>query len=163
MRKSSWLVIGILIAASVIFLAMWYVFRFDLADPLGLTVCIGWWAIILVACLGIEFAEAKRRRSVRTSFLAPGLIYNPEAGIVRLEAGQHHVPVLQSILDDLNYSFDGEDITNDQRIRFDYIVRSYKFSNKGETWVGEVVKASNSDEVRTFQSRQELAEIIDAS
>lgn len=163
MKKSNWLIIGILIAASIIFLGMWYAFGFNLVDPSDLFVTIVWWVVILAVCLGIKFAEAKRCRSVRTSFLAPGLIYNPEAGIVRLSVEQPYVAALQSILSNLDYGYSSEDVSNDQRIHFDYIVRSDKFSNNGETWVGEVVKASNPDDVRAFQNKRELARLIDAA
>lgn len=163
MKKSNWLVIGILIVASIIFLGVWYALGFNLVDPSDLFISIAWWAVILAVCLGIKFAEAKRCRSVRTSFLAPGIIYNPEAGIVRLGADQPYVSALQSILDNLEYGFTNEEVSNDQRIRFDYIVRSDKFSHNGETWVGEVVRASNPDDVRTFQNKHELARLIDAA
>lgn len=163
MTKSNWLIIGILIVASIVFAGMWYAFGFNLVDPSDLLISVVWWVVILAVCLGIKFSEAKRRRSVRTSFIAPGLIYNPEAGIVRLGIEQPYVSALQSILSNLDYGYSSEVIANDQRIRFDYIVRSDKFSNNGETWVGEVVKASNPDDVRTFQNKRELAHLIDAA
>lgn len=163
MKKSNWLIIGILIVASIVFIGMWYAFGFNLVDSSDLFISVIWWVVILAVCLGIKFAEAKRCRSVRTSFLAPGLIYNPEAGIVRLGADQPYVSALQSILSNLEYGFTSEDVANEQRIRFDYIVRSDKFANNGETWVGEVVRASNPDDVHAFQNKRELARLIDAA
>lgn len=164
MRKSNWVIIGILVVASIVFLAMWYTLGFNLVDdPVDLVITIVWWLVIAAVCLGIKLAEEKRRRSVRTSLLAPGVIFNPEAGIVRLDAGQPYVSALQSVLERLTYGSASEDVANDQRIRFDYIVRSYKFSDNGNTWTGEVVKVANPDDVWSFQSKHELARIIDVA
>ena len=41
MKKSNWLIVGLLVVASVIFLAMWYALGFNLIDdPLDLIVSI---------------------------------------------------------------------------------------------------------------------------
>lgn len=163
MKKSNWLIIGILVVASIIFLAMWYALGFNLVDdPLDLVVSIVWWVVIVAVCLLINWSEQKRRRALRTSFIAPGLIYNPEAGIVRIEGEQSYTPTLERMLDSLAYDFDHEEVSNDQRIRFTYIVRSDKFSDNGDTWEGEVVKITDPDNIRYFQNRGELARLIDA-
>lgn len=161
MKKSNWLIVGILVVASIVFLAMWYALDFNLVDdPLDLVISIVWWVVIVAVCLAINWSEQKRRRSLRTSFLAPGLIYNPEAGIVRINE-EAYTPVLERVLDSLAYDFNHEEVANDQRIRFTYIVRSNKFSDSGDTWEGEVVKISDPDNIRYFQSKGELARLID--
>lgn len=105
MKKSNWLIVAVLVVASFIFLAAWYVLGFNLIDdPLDLVVTIVWWVLIIVVCLLINWSENKRRRSLRTAFLAPGVIYNPEAGIVRVDSDAY-VPTLQSVLRNLDYSF----------------------------------------------------------
>lgn len=163
MRKSNWVIVAILVVASVIFLAMWYALGFNLVDdPLDLVVTIVWWVVIVAVCVLIKWSENKRRRFLRTSFLGSGVIYNPEAGIVRVESGEY-VPALQRVLRNLDYSFDEKNINNDQRIRFTYIVRTDKFSDNGSTWVGEVVKVSDPDDVRRFNSRVELAQLLTAA
>lgn len=162
MKKSNWLIVGILVVASIVFLAMWYALGFNLVDdPLDLVISIAWWVIIVAVCLAINWSEQKRRRSLRTSFLAPGLIYNPEAGIVRINE-EAYTPALERVLDNLDYDFDQKEVSNDQRIRFTHIVRSDKFADKGNTWRGEVVKVATPDDVRYFQSKAELARLIDA-
>lgn len=85
MKKSNWLIVGLLVVASVIFLAMWYVLGFNLIDdPLDLVVSIVWWVVIIAICLLIQWSENKRRRSIRTTLLAPGVMYNPEVGVVEV-------------------------------------------------------------------------------
>lgn len=164
MKKSNWLIIAILVVASVVFLGMWYALGFNLVDdPLDLIVSIIWWVVIVAVCVAIHLAEKKRRRSLRTSFLAPGVIYNPEAGIVRIDDGQGYMSALERVLDGLQYSFDKKDASRGQRIRYEYIVRSEKFSDGGDTWTGEVVKVSNYNRTFTFQNREELARLIDAA
>lgn len=164
MRKSNWLIIGILAVASVVYLVAWYVMGLDKVDaPFDLVITVVWWVVIVAACLFINWSESKRRRSIRTSFLAPGLIYNPEAGIVRIDTAQSYTPALQQMLGNLDYDFEDQESTNDQRIRFTFIVRSDKFSDGGNTWMGEVVKVSNPNEVHYFQNKRELARLIDAA
>lgn len=61
MKKSNWLIAGLLVVASVIFLAMWYVMGFNLIDdPLDLVISIVWWVVIIAICLLIQWSENKR-------------------------------------------------------------------------------------------------------
>ena len=164
MRKSNWIIVAILVIASIVFLAMWYTLGFNLVDdPLDLVVTIVWWVVVIAVCIAINWAESKRRRSLRTSFIAPGLVYNPEAGIVKVADDEAYVPALQKILANLNYNFDKNDMPKEKRIRFKYIVRTDTFSNNGSTWTGEVVKVSNPDDVQHFQNKRELGKLIDAA
>ena len=90
MKKSNWLIVGLLVVASVIFLAMWYALGFNLIDdPLDLIVSIVWWVVIIAICLLIQWSENKRRRSIRTTLLAPRVMYNPEVGVVEVAPGQN--------------------------------------------------------------------------
>lgn len=44
MRKSNYLILGILVVASIFFLWMWYALNFNLVDnPLDLVLTIVWW------------------------------------------------------------------------------------------------------------------------
>lgn len=121
------------------------------------------WVVIIAICLLIQWSENKRRRSIRTTLLAPGVMYNPEVGVVEVAPGQTHAQTLERILSNLTYGFDTEEDANDQHIRFKQIVRSKKFANAGETWTGEVVDVANPNQVRYFQNRAELARLIDAA
>lgn len=164
MKKSNWLIAAILVVASIVFLVMWYVLGFNLVDdPLDLVVSIVWWVVIIAACVFIHLSEKKRQRAIRTSFLAPGLIYNSEVGVVKLDDSQGYTPQLQHLLDNLSYNFSDKQPSNKQHVRFTYIVRSDKFSNNGNTWTGEVVKVSNPNDPISFQNKRELAHLIDAA
>lgn len=104
MKKSNWLIAGLLVVASVIFLAMWYVMGFNLIDdPLDLVISIVWWVVIIAICLLIQWSENKRQRSIRTTLLAPGVLYNPEVGVVQVAPGQTHAQTLERILSNLTY------------------------------------------------------------
>lgn len=60
MKKSNWLIVGLFVVASVIFLAMWYVMGFNLIDdPLDLVISIVWWVVIIAICLLIQWSENK--------------------------------------------------------------------------------------------------------
>lgn len=79
MKKSNWLIVGLLVVASVIFLAMWYALGFNLIDdPLDLIVSIVWWVVIIAICLLIQWSENKRRRSIRTTLLTLELCTIPK-------------------------------------------------------------------------------------
>ena len=104
MQKSNWIIIAILVAASVLFLWMWQALQFNVVDnPVDLVITLAWWLVIVGACVAIHLAEKKRRERIRTMFLAPGLVYNCETGVIRLEPGTSVVDTLQTLLGALNY------------------------------------------------------------
>lgn len=85
MRKSNWIIAAVLLLASVAFLWIWHALQFDLVDnPLDIVVTVVWWVVIAAACVAIHWAEKKRQERIRTIFVAPGLLYNSEMGVVRL-------------------------------------------------------------------------------
>lgn len=99
MQKSNWIIIAILVAASVLFLWMWQALQFNVVDnPVDLVITLAWWLVIAGACVAIHLAEKKRRERIRTMFLAPGLVYNCETGVIRLEPGTSVVDTLQTLL-----------------------------------------------------------------
>lgn len=165
MRKSNWIIAVVLVAASVFFLAMWYYLKFNLVDnPLDLVVTIVWWAVIVAGCVGIHKAEQRRQERVRTAFLAPGLIYNCEAGMVPVQAGASQVDQLQQMLTELSYSFDLAEEPDKKRVSFSHIVRSAKFADDGNTWEGEVVSVQWPDaKPRAFRNRDELLAIVEGT
>lgn len=163
MKKSNVIIMIVLIIASIFFLWLWYYLGLDVVDsPRDLILTILWWIVVAAACIGIHFAERLRQKNIRTAFLAPGLIYNSEAGIVRFEPPAEYVSELQSILDALEYTFERPDEPNQSRIRFKYIVRTAKFCDQGETWQGDVLRVSNPDNPIPFNNREELAGILGA-
>ena len=72
MRKSNWIILAVLVIASIFFLWLWYYLKFDLVDhPRDLILTILWWVVVLAACVGIHYVEKMRQRNIRTAFLAP--------------------------------------------------------------------------------------------
>lgn len=79
MRKSNWIIIAILVLASVLFLGAWYYLGFYRVDaPYDLIIAAIWWVLIIVVCICIHWAEKRRQERVRTMYLAPGVLFNPE-------------------------------------------------------------------------------------
>lgn len=162
MKKSNWIIIGILVVASIIFLCLYYFLHFDLVHQLDLILSIIWWVLIIAICIAIHTVEARRCRAIRTSFLARDVIYNPEAGIVRVGEGQNIVNDLEKILENLNYNVKAPESSNDKRIKFDYIVHSDKFDLKRGVWQGNVVDVAHGNKSFSFMGKQELELIIGA-
>lgn len=162
MRKSNWIIVGILVLASIIFLAMWYFLGFNLVDdPFDLVLTICWWVLIVAICIVIHVLENRRQRTIRTTFIAPGLIYNNEIGVVELKSDERYVPVMKKLLNDLDYGFEKQDIKNDAKIRFKYIVHTNKFSNNGRTWEGDVVKVTNPNDIKKFNNEAGLTKLLE--
>ncbi|MEC4271999.1 hypothetical protein VJ923_02330 [Adlercreutzia sp. R25] len=161
MRKSNWIIAAVLLLASVLFLWLWQALQFNLVDnPLDLVVTVVWWVIIIAACLAIHWAEKKRQERIRTIFVAPGLIYNSELGVIRLNPDTDLVEALQTVLSSLTYGFDLAELPSNSRVRFQRIVRSSKFSDAGSTWEGEVVEVAHPDQPKPFHDRRELAMLV---
>ncbi len=161
MRKGNWLVIAILLGASLLFLIMWQHFGFNLIHSVDLVITIFWWAVILGVCVAIKMAEEKRRQSVRTAFLAPGLIYNSESGIIRVPSDEDMVPALQQVLADLRYDMVKAEVPKDSHIRFNYVVRTNRFAQEGDQWTGELVKVCAPAHPKPFKNREELASLLE--
>lgn len=161
MRKSNWIIAAILVLASVLFLWVWHALQFDLVDnPLDIIVTVVWWLVIAGACVAIHLAEKKRQERIRTIFVAPGLIYNSETGMVRLGPDTPLVDALAQVLESLTYGFDMAELPSNSRVRFQRIVRSSKFDEAGNTWEGEVVEVARPDRPIPFRDRTELAAIV---
>lgn len=113
MRKSNWLILAVLAVAAGLFLWLWYYLGFNFVDdPFDLVLAVVWWAVVLVLVVGIHTAEKKRRRRVRTAYLAPGVLFNSEAGFVDLEAfeeGTTLADAIEQTLVGLKYTFDRKD------------------------------------------------------
>ena len=173
MKKSNWFVLALAVVASAFLLWLWYYLRFNLVDdPLDLVLSIVWWVVVVAAVFGIRAAEKKRQERVRTAFLAPGCIYNREAGLISLNPGASPVMALQGILSELQYNFHSEDFPEKSEARFAYIVHSKKFKVEQDdqdgteqvTWEGDVVVVSRpDDDPREFSSREELLHIIEGA
>lgn len=161
MRKSNWIIFAILVIASIIFLSLWYYLHFDLIDnPLDLVLSIIWWVLIIVLCYAIHRSEKKRQEARRTLFIAPGTVYNRELGMVKLEADDDMLTVMQNMLTELEYDFDIEDLPEDEPIRFKKIVHTKVFKDDGERWEGEVIDILDADDPISFENKEELSGLI---
>lgn len=164
MRKSNWIIIAIIVVASIIFLGMWYYFGFNYVDdPLDLVISIIWWVLIVAICIIINKVEKDRQRAIRTVYLAPNFIFNTELGVINLGPDGKYVPVIQRVLSNLEYDFDKQDTPeeNKSRSRFRYIVHTNKFEDNGDTWEGEIIMVSQPDRPFEFNGRHELAAVLD--
>lgn len=160
MRKSNYLILGILVVASIFFLWMWYALNFNLVDnPLDLVLTIVWWAVVGLVILGITMAEKKRKEQIRTTFVARGFVFNPEMGTISLE-GSSPVATIQNVITKLEYGFDLQDMPE---AKYDCVVRTTKFEDDGDTWEGEVALANNPHkDPMPFNSRSELNSLVEA-
>ena len=173
MKKSNWVILAVAAVLSAFLLWLWYYLSFNLIDdPLDLVLSVVWWAVIIAAALGIRAAEKKRQERVRTAFLAPGCIYNREAGLLSLAPGASPVMALQAVLEGLKYGFHAEDFPERSEARFAYIVHTRRFEvGRGEgqgsediTWEGDVVVVSRpDDDPMPFSSREELLHIVEGA
>ena len=162
MRKSNGIIIAIFAAASVAFLWLWHALRFDLVDnPLDLVIALVWWAVIAGVCIAIHLVEKRRQERIRTMFLAPGLIYNSEAGVMRIAPDAPMAGELQRVLGNLTYGFEVAELPSNSRVRFQRIVRTSKFADQGDVWEGEVVEVATPDRSQPLHSRRELAALLE--
>ena len=117
MRKSNWTILAVLAVAAGFFLWLWYYLGFNFVDdPLDLVLAVAWWAMVVALAVGIHAAESKRRRRVRTTYLAPDVLFNSEAGFVNLgafEEGTTLADALEYTLAGLKYTFDRKDPSSD--------------------------------------------------
>lgn len=161
MRKSNWIIFGILVVASIFFLWLWFYLGLNAVDwPLDLIVTIIWWIIILALCIAIHVSEKRRQKALRTIFLAPNMVYNRERGAVKLEPGMDPIPVMMQVLSGMKYGFDYYDIPSNQTVRFKFIVQTDKFKNEGDTWEGEVIDVMRASKPTKFENKEELAKSL---
>lgn len=165
MRKSNVIVIAILILVSIELLWLWNYLGFSLIDPMDLAIAIIWWVVILAIIIAIIVSERRRRARIRTIFISDSVLYNCETGVIRLDGGEgrpDYVKGMRRILSSLNYGSEAQ-ISHDQpRVRFDYIVRTSKYANGGQSWSGEVIDIANTRQSKEFSSAQDLSRILSA-
>lgn len=165
MRKGNVTVIAVLLVVSVALLCLWNSLGFSLTDPVDLTITIIWWLVLIVIIVAICITEAKRRTRIRTIFIADGVLYNCEIGVVRMEGdvnSRAYVKKMGEILRSLDFGSEAK-LSHDQpRVRFDYIVRTKRYADGGRVWNGEVVRIGPTQQSRNFSSAQDLVKLIAA-
>ena len=87
MKKSNVILTVVLAAVSAFLLWMWHWLGFNEVDaPLDMVVSVVWWALIAGGVALVYRSEQKRRRQVRTVYLADGRYYNSESGLRTVQA-----------------------------------------------------------------------------
>lgn len=164
MRKSNVIIVVIFVAASFIFLWLWNYLNFNLIDPIDLTITIIWWVIIVGVCFAIHRAEQKRRERIRTIFIADDMLYNSEAGTVRVDGDSPaaYIDAMRMVLNNLQYGADVKSDDNQSRVRFKFIVHSTKFSDSGNNWKGDVIQLPGTRNTHEFNNVNELKMILAA-
>lgn len=162
MRKSNVIIIAILIVASIFFLWLWHYLDFHLIDMRDLIITILWWIITIGLCIGIHYYEKKRRERIRTVFISDSVLYNVEAGILRVadDDPQAYVEGMREMLNNLDYDTHDSPDSSEARLRFNYIVHSLKFDDDGDVWEGDVVPVRGSRDSVPFNDAQELSRIL---
>ena len=152
MKKSNYLVLAISALVSIFLLYLWYSLGFNQIDsPLDLVITIIWWALIVALVVWINKLEATRQQRIRTVYLAPGTLYNSETGVRELEAGTNPVEAVQTVLGELEYGFDTQDLPSRDELDFTYVVKTDEYKPaQGEdsepTWKGTVIKIDRAGE-----------------
>ena len=173
MKKSNVILTVVLAAVSAFLLWMWHWLGFNEVDaPLDMVVSVVWWALIAGGVALVYRSEQKRRRQVRTVYLADGRYYNSESGLRTVQAPLSPVDSIAVVLGALEYDFSKMDAPDqskpDQRVDWRYVIHTDKFkpartddngNREAETWEGDVVTVATGD-TRTFSSRDELAALI---
>lgn len=163
-RKSNIIIVAILMVASIAFLWLWNYLGFHLIDGRDLVITIIWWVITLGLCFAIHRAEQKRRERIRTIFVSDGMLYNSEAGTVRVNGdnAKAYTDAMRLVLANLTYGSDVKPDNNQSRVRFKYIVHSDKFSDSGNTWKGDVIQLPGTRNTYDFNNVDELKMILSA-
>lgn len=173
MKKSNVIITVVLAVVSAFLLWLWYWLGFNEVDsPLDLVVSVVWWAVIAAGVVLVYRFEQKRRRQVRTVYLADGRYYNSEAGLRTVQAPLAAVDAIAVVLGALEYDFSKMDAPDqskpEERVDWRYVIHTDKFkpartddngNRENETWEGDVVTVATGD-TRTFASREELEKLI---
>lgn len=131
MKKSNWIILGVLVVISAFLLWLWYYLGFNkVDDPFDLVLSVVWW--IGVALIGylIYRAEKKRQQQIRTIYVSPDALFNVERGLVDCPDPEKRVSLMEEILDNLEYNFHKEDMPKEKDFEFKYVVRTEDFKEK---------------------------------
>ena len=106
MRKGNVITIAVLAILSLVFLWLWNALGFSFTDPVDLAITIVWWVVIIAVVIAIVVTERRRRERIRTVFVADGVLYNCESGVIRLNNAadaKNYVKAIRHALNNLDY------------------------------------------------------------
>lgn len=142
---------------------LWNYLGFSLTDPMDFFIAVVWWIVILGGVLAIVLSARRRKLLLRTVFVSEDFLYNAESGLVRI-GGDHgtrdYMQAVRKLLCSLSYSPDVKVVRDRPNVKFEYIVRTKKFSGSGRVWTGEVESVVGGKEPKPFSSAQELSQLL---
>lgn len=176
MKRSKWLILAIVVAASSLLLWIWIFVSYNrIIDPLDYVFASIWLTIVTAGVIAIWGAEQTRRRRIRTIYVSPKVFYNTEAGLMPYIDSIDLVSEYEQVLDSLDYRYEVKDFPNTKLYPTLLVIRSKKYKNavkdtpskkKRETrryerlWKGKVIVPRTNEE-HAFEGRNELMTIID--
>lgn len=166
MKKSNYIVLAVAAIAAAVLLFIWFDRGFNLVDnPLDLVLAIVWWVIIVGIAFVITRAEKNRKRSIRTVYVSPTALYNPEVGVVGL-GKTDQIQAIQDVLVSLKYGFDSKTAPEKEIFDYRYVVQTDEYEKDGDktTWNGTVIKINREgNNVETkFNGIEQLTQALAA-
>ena len=159
MRPLNFIVLGIAAAVSLFLLWLWWYLGFSKVDaPADVLIPVAWWLVIGLVVYGIYRMEARRRQQMRTVYVSPTALFNCESGLVECTNTNKRIDMVESILQNMRYGMDFEDMPDPADFAYSYIIRTEDYKN-ADDWRGTVVKVdrSGNSKERSFSSRTSLA------
>lgn len=151
MKKSNWIIFGVLVVISAFLLWLWYYLGFNKVDnPFDLVLSIVWWIGVALLCYLVYRAEKKRQEQIRTIYVSPNALFNCERGLVECPDPEKRVSLMEEILDNLEYNFHKEDMPKERDFEFKYVVRTEDFKEKDS-------KDDDAQEAQTDAAQDDLA------
>lgn len=164
MRTSNAIVFGVLIALSVALLALYFYLGFNRIGGIGdILLSVLWWAIIAGLIFAITRVEASRRRQMRTVYVSPTAIYNPEHGVIACSNPAERVDRIYQMLSDMRYGFAKQELPSNHAFDCRYVVRTDEFrQGSAPVWNGSVVRVDRAtgNREKAFNTRQTLASML---
>ena len=144
MKKNNYIVFAIAIILGIFLLWLWFYLGFNRVDnPLDLLLSILWWVIDAALVVGIINLERRRQKQIRTIYVAPTALYNSEIGMMQVEDAGKRATAMQSILDELKYNFHAEEMPEQDKFDYKYVVQTDKYDtgdSEERVWKGTVTK-----------------------
>lgn len=164
MRTSNAIIFGVLIALSVALLALYFYLGFHKVGGIGyILLSVVWWGLIAGLIFGISRVEANRRRQLRTFYVSPTAIYNPECGVIACNNPNERADRIYQMLATMRYGFTKHDLPQNQPFDCRYVVRTDEFK-QGDVpvWNGSVVRVdpARGNREKAFSTRQTLASML---
>lgn len=183
MKKSNWIILGLLLLCSIFLLWLWFYLGLNHIDePLDFVMSGIWWVVIAAIVFVVIKVERDRRKRIRTIYVGEHTLFNSESGVISYENQADLLEQAEKTLGDLEYKFDREDFPEKEEFPVEYIIRTEAYKEKREeesdetpetvdrmtveesdktTWKGEVIIASSHEE-KPFEDKMQLVQILNA-